>query len=79
MSQPVSNIIKYVKKRDFSSQKFDSEKISNAIYKAMLQLNNDSREEAEIITKKVIEKIENKIIQIRKENNNNDISIYIDE
>ncbi len=74
MSQPVSNIIKYVKKRDFSSQKFDSEKISNAIYKAMLQLNNDSREEAEIITKKVIEKIENKIIQIRKENNNNDIS-----
>lgn len=74
MSPLISNTIEYVKKRDFSSQKFNSEKILNAIYKAMLQANIDSKEEAERIAKKVIEKIEDKITEAKKDNKNNNIS-----
>lgn len=72
MSPLVSSTIEYVKKRDFSSQKFDPEKIINAIYKAMAQLNTGSREEAEKIAKKVVEKLENKITQTIKDNEGKD-------
>ncbi len=70
MSPLVSSTIEYVKKRDLSLQKFDTEKIINAIYKAMAQLNTGSHEEAEKIAKRTVEKLEKKITQTIKDNKN---------
>ncbi len=74
MSPLVSSSIEYVKKRDFSSQKFDPEKIINAVYKAMSQLDTGSRPEAEKIAKRVIDKLEKKIVESKKDNENKEIN-----
>ena len=58
--------LKYVKKRDESLQKFNLEKITNAIYKAMSSLGVGSVEEANTVSKKVAESLEAKIIEAKK-------------
>jgi len=46
-------LIKVIKKRDGRVVPFDLEKISNAIWKAMTNMNEGSREEAELVASKV--------------------------
>ena len=74
MSPLVSSMLEYVKKRDFTSQKFDPEKIINAIYKAMAQLNTGSREDAEKVAKRAVEKLEKRMGEIKKENEGKDLN-----
>ena len=57
----------YVKKRDSNLQEFNLDKISSAIYKAMLAVDNGSQDEAKEVAQKVCEKLI-KNLETRKEN-----------
>lgn len=52
------NTITHVKKRDGSLQEFDAQKITDAIHKAMIAIDNGSADDAKKVTKKVVEKLE---------------------
>lgn len=68
MSPLVNSTLEYVKKRDQSSQKFDPDKIINAIYKAMAQLEVGSREEAEKVAGKVVKTLEHRVDKAKTKN-----------
>jgi len=63
----IENTTMYVKKRDGNLEDFNLEKISNAIYKAMLAVDNGSQDNAEIVAQKVFEKLI-KNLEVRKKN-----------
>ncbi len=61
------NTIIYIKKRDNSLQKFNLDKISSAIYKAMISVDSGSQNKATEVAQKVYEKLI-KNLDARKEN-----------
>lgn len=65
MSPLVNSDLQYVKKRDLTLQKFDPEKITNAIYKAMAQLEEGDREDAEKVTKKIVVILEDRVKAVK--------------
>lgn len=76
MSPFVNTNLKYVKKRDESLQKFDIEKIANAIYKAMISVGTATVEEANRVADKVTASLEEKIEKAKKiheENTSDDV------
>jgi ribonucleoside-diphosphate reductase beta chain len=75
MSPFVNTDLKYVKKRDESLQKFDIEKIVNAIYKAMSSVETGTLEEAIKVAEKVAVSLEKKVEEAKSkiEKNSEDI------
>lgn len=75
MSPFVNTDLKYVKKRDESLQKFDIEKIVNAIYKAMSSVETGTLEEAIKVAEKVTASLEKKVEEAKNkiEKNSEDI------
>lgn len=68
MSPLINSNLEYVKKRDQAVQKFDPEKIINAIYKAMAELKVGSRDEAEAVAKKVVSTLEDRVANAKLKN-----------
>lgn len=66
MSPFLNTNLKYIKKRDESLQKFDLEKITNVIYKAMAEVDSGSREDAEKVAEKVAQRLEEKVEEAKK-------------
>ncbi|MFO0743762.1 MAG: ribonucleotide-diphosphate reductase subunit beta [Candidatus Paceibacterota bacterium] len=75
MSPFVNTDLKYVKKRDESLQKFDIEKIVNAIYKAMSSVETGTLEEGIKVAEKVAVSLEKKVEEAKSkiEKNSEDI------
>ncbi|MEI6352870.1 MAG: ribonucleotide-diphosphate reductase subunit beta [Candidatus Nomurabacteria bacterium] len=71
MSPFLNTNLKYVKKRDENLQKFDIEKIANAIYKAMTSIDAGSVEEANKVAEKVATSLENKILKAKQDESEN--------
>ncbi|MBP9765806.1 MAG: ribonucleotide-diphosphate reductase subunit beta [Candidatus Pacebacteria bacterium] len=71
MSPFINTVLKYVKKRDESLQKFDIEKIANAIYKAMSNIGVGSVEDANKVADKVAELLEKRFDKAKKEADTN--------
>lgn len=71
MSPFINTILKYVKKRDEGLQKFDLEKITNAIYKAMSAIEVGSLEEANKVADKVADLLEQRFEKAKLEQEQN--------
>jgi ribonucleoside-triphosphate reductase len=61
------DIITHVKKRDGSLQEFDTQKITDAIHKAMLATDSGTADDAKKVTEKVVEKLEYQNIESKRE------------
>ena len=74
MSPFINTSLKYVKKREETLQKFDLEKIANAIYKAMSASEVGSLEEANKVANKVAEILEKRFekAKLEKEQHENE-------
>lgn len=65
-----TTLLWFIKKRDFTIQKFNIKKIIEAIYKAMQSLNLQNKKEAELISDKVLNILRKRILEIKKKYKN---------